>query len=267
MEQPPPELLGAAPEQTAGKKRKAPAKPRAPRKPKVAADGAGPSDAAGLAAAGAGGTTPPSAAKSKARASGAGKGAGAGKGRGGAAGRGGRGGQGAKGGKKGKGNQGDPKEILDLLYREDAKPEEEPEEDVGPSHRDLFAKDLPNLMYGHGDSREPIKESVELLEDMAVEYVTDIVHKAMSLVHKRTTAAAGGPSSSKTKNEQLTLDDLLYVLRHDPRKYSRVREIVAMQDTIRAARKVVKTDVNEEMLAATAAAEGGDAGVEDMPHP
>jgi transcription initiation factor TFIID subunit 13 len=266
MDQPPPELLGAAaPEQTTGKKRKAPAKPRAPRKPKAAADGAGGNDAAGQAAA-AGGTTPPPAVKTKARAS-SGKGAGSGKARGAAAGRGGRGGQGSKGGKKGKGNQGDPKEILDLLYKEDAKPEEEPEEDVGPSHRDLFAKDLPNLMYGHGDSREPIKESVELLEDMAVEYVTDIVHKAMSLVHKRTTAAAAASASSKTKAEQLTLDDLLYVLRHDPRKYSRVREIVAMQDTIRAARKVVKTDVNEEMLAATVAAEGGEVAGDDMPHP
>jgi hypothetical protein len=62
-------------------------------------------------------------------------------------------------------------DINDMLVKPEEQEEYE-EEDLGPSHRDIFAKDLPNLMYGFGDSSKPLKESVALLEDMAVEYIT-----------------------------------------------------------------------------------------------
>jgi transcription initiation factor TFIID subunit 13 len=39
----------------------------------------------------------------------------------------------------------------------------------------LFQKELQHMMYGFGDEQNPLPESVALVEDIVVEYVTDLV--------------------------------------------------------------------------------------------
>ncbi|KAG2588528.1 hypothetical protein PVAP13_5NG341500 [Panicum virgatum] len=41
--------------------------------------------------------------------------------------------------------------------------------------RGVFQKDLQHMMYGFGDDPNPLPETVALVEDIVVEYVTDLV--------------------------------------------------------------------------------------------
>ncbi|SNX81832.1 related to TAF13 - TFIID subunit involved in RNA polymerase II transcription initiation [Melanopsichium pennsylvanicum] len=46
------------------------------------------------------------------------------------------------------------------------------------SHRNLFARDLRNLMYAYGDSPNPDPDSVMLMEEMTVDFITDLCCRA-----------------------------------------------------------------------------------------
>uniref|UniRef100_A0A803PD45 Transcription initiation factor TFIID subunit 13 n=1 Tax=Cannabis sativa TaxID=3483 RepID=A0A803PD45_CANSA len=41
--------------------------------------------------------------------------------------------------------------------------------------RGVFQKELQHMMYGFGDDPNPLPESVALMEDIVVEYITDLV--------------------------------------------------------------------------------------------
>lgn len=37
------------------------------------------------------------------------------------------------------------------------------------------------MMYGFGDDQNPYTESVDLLEDLVIEYITEMTHRAMEI--------------------------------------------------------------------------------------
>lgn len=45
----------------------------------------------------------------------------------------------------------------------------------------LFSKELRCMMYGFGDDQNPYTESVDLLEDLVIEYITEMTHRAMEI--------------------------------------------------------------------------------------
>lgn len=46
------------------------------------------------------------------------------------------------------------------------------------NHKNLFARDLRNLMYAYGDSANPLPDSVSLMEEMMVDFITDLCCRA-----------------------------------------------------------------------------------------
>ena len=54
------------------------------------------------------------------------------------------------------------------------------------------------MMYGFGDTKEPDKETVELVEDMTVDFITNFAHRCMEVSAQR---------------GKLQTDDLLYLIR------------------------------------------------------
>lgn len=98
--------------------------------------------------------------------------------------------------------------------------------------RGVFQKDLQHMMYGFGDDPNPLPETVALVEDIVVEYVTDLVHKAQNVASKR---------------GKLLTEDFLYLIRKDMRKLHRATELLSMNEELKQARKAF--DVNEETLA------------------
>ncbi|XP_021904410.1 transcription initiation factor TFIID subunit 13 [Carica papaya] len=98
--------------------------------------------------------------------------------------------------------------------------------------RGVFQKDLQHMMYGFGDDANPLPETVALVEDIVVEYVTDLAHKAQDIGSKR---------------GKLSVEDFLYLIRKDLPKLNRCTELLSMQEELKQARKAFEVD--EEKLA------------------
>ncbi|KAK9915270.1 hypothetical protein WJX75_006911 [Coccomyxa subellipsoidea] len=89
--------------------------------------------------------------------------------------------------------------------------------------RGLFNKDLKVMMYGYGDAEIPFSESVDLLEEMVVDYVTTMAHTAMD-------HATG-------RDGKMQPEDVLYLVRKDPQKFARATELLRLNEEIKQARK------------------------------
>ncbi|XP_064629635.1 transcription initiation factor TFIID subunit 13-like [Lineus longissimus] len=107
-------------------------------------------------------------------------------------------------------------QILDQFDEDDV------EEDTPLEKRKkLFSKELRCMMYGFGDDQNPYTESVDLLEDLVIEYITETTKKAMDV---------GRPG-------KIAVEDIIFLIRKDPKKYSRVKELLMMNEELRKARK------------------------------
>ncbi|KAJ6630831.1 transcription initiation factor IID, 18kD subunit-domain-containing protein [Mycena sp. CBHHK59/15] len=91
-----------------------------------------------------------------------------------------------------------------------------------PSVRGLFAKELKNLMYGFGDDRNPATDTVTVMEDILIEYITDVCQTA----------------GATTKRARLSIEDLRRALSRpaDAKKLARMEELLFMQEDIKRAR-------------------------------
>ncbi|CAK9213528.1 hypothetical protein BDL97_18G098500 [Sphagnum fallax] len=98
--------------------------------------------------------------------------------------------------------------------------------------RGLFSKDLRLMMYGFGDDPDPMQETVLLMEDILIDYITDTVHKAQDVASRR---------------GKLTTEDIMFLVRKDARKFARVKELLAMNEELKRARKAFEVD--EDKLA------------------
>ncbi|KAF9464730.1 transcription initiation factor IID, 18kD subunit-domain-containing protein [Collybia nuda] len=86
----------------------------------------------------------------------------------------------------------------------------------------LFTKDLKSLMYGFGDDRNPASDTVNVMEEILIEFITDVCQTA-------------GTSSRKTR---LSIEDLRRALSRpaDAKKLARMEELLFMQEDIKRAR-------------------------------
>lgn len=88
-------------------------------------------------------------------------------------------------------------------------------------------------MYGFGDDPHPRNDTVELLEDMVTEYLTDILLQA--------------GKASRLHGSKLRTDDLLFALRKDPKKHARVEELLFMNEELKKARKAFEMEEEGNM--------------------
>ncbi|KAJ2357262.1 hypothetical protein IWW50_001469 [Coemansia erecta] len=89
-----------------------------------------------------------------------------------------------------------------------------------PRHK-LFSRELPLLMYGFGDNSPPLPESVDVLEDILIDYINNTCIDAAKVAGRRS---------------KVTVEDFKFVLRKDPKKLARVEELIAMNKEIVSAR-------------------------------
>ncbi|DBA93387.1 TPA: Transcription initiation factor TFIID subunit 13 [Trebouxia sp. C0005] len=81
-----------------------------------------------------------------------------------------------------------------------------------------------NMMYGFGDDCTPYKESVDLVEDMVINYVVDTWQKTLASAHSRST--------------KVSEKDVIFLLRKDKKKYERARELLYLEDQFAVAKRV-----------------------------
>lgn len=84
------------------------------------------------------------------------------------------------------------------------------------------------MMYGFGDDASPRSDTVDLVEDLTIEYLYDLLHEA----HKVALQHGG----------KVRTEDLMFVLRKDTKKYTRVEELLFMNEELRKARRAFETD-------------------------
>lgn len=97
-------------------------------------------------------------------------------------------------------------------------------------------------MYGFGDDRNPASDSVNVMEEILIEYIVDVVSgfsrtslaarpHAVPILRQCQTAAGG-------KKSRLSIEDLRKVLARpaDAKKLARMEELLFMQEDIKRAR-------------------------------
>ncbi|XP_059618639.1 transcription initiation factor TFIID subunit 13 [Phlebotomus argentipes] len=85
----------------------------------------------------------------------------------------------------------------------------------------LFSKELRCMMYGFGDDQNPYTESVDMLEDLVIEFITETTHRAMEI----------------GRTGRVQVEDIVFLVRKDPRKYARVKDLLTMNEELKRARK------------------------------
>ncbi|KAF8522277.1 transcription initiation factor IID, 18kDa subunit, partial [Hysterangium stoloniferum] len=85
-----------------------------------------------------------------------------------------------------------------------------------------FNRECRSMLYAFGDVKEPAIDTVDVLEEILMEYLVDVCHTALA-------------PSRKTR---IQIEDLRRALgRHaDGKKLARLEELLFMQDDIRRAR-------------------------------
>jgi len=91
--------------------------------------------------------------------------------------------------------------------------------------------ELKAMMYGHGDVEPGFlrSDTVDLVEEIVVEYCSTLMRKSLE---------QGALRGAKGLN----VEDILFVLRKDERKFERGRELLLKNEEIKQARKTIEED-------------------------
>lgn len=90
------------------------------------------------------------------------------------------------------------------------------------ARRTNFLKEIRLMMYGYGDVSAPRHDTAEALHGYVLDYLSILLTNTHNMAQVK----------GKTKTE-----DLLYCLRRDRRKYSRVRQLLITNEELKMARK------------------------------
>ncbi|KAI3379216.1 hypothetical protein SNEBB_006036 [Seison nebaliae] len=80
----------------------------------------------------------------------------------------------------------------------------------------IFSKEIKNMMTAFGDQAPPKPESVELIECMTMDYLKQMILKAVEI----------------NGHNRITLDDVLFVVANDVPKYTRIKELLEISEKI-----------------------------------
>lgn len=87
--------------------------------------------------------------------------------------------------------------------------------------RRMFTKELRCTLFGYGDDQNPYTETVEFLEDLVLEFITDMTQQAMEI----------------GRSGRVQVEDIVFLVRKRPRMYARVRDLLTMNEELKKARK------------------------------
>ena len=82
------------------------------------------------------------------------------------------------------------------------------------------------MMRGFGDDPNPYSETVDLIEELVIRFITEMTQKAMDV----------------GKSGRVQVNDIIFIIRKDPKKYSRVKDLLMMKEQIDKAKKAFTED-------------------------
>ena len=86
-------------------------------------------------------------------------------------------------------------------------------------------KSLPNMMFGYGDSEQPLKSSASVLANLAVDFVGEMTKQMVAL-------------SAERGDGELTYQNLLFLIRDDSYQYDRAWELKTHSEELRRAHEI-----------------------------
>lgn len=89
--------------------------------------------------------------------------------------------------------------------------------------KNMFSKELRQMMYGFGDAINPQTDTVDTVYDYLIDYLNILLTKTHSMAKIK----------GKTKTE-----DLMYFLKRDRIKYSRVKTLLLKNEEFKEERKI-----------------------------
>ena len=91
-----------------------------------------------------------------------------------------------------------------------------------------------NFMYAFGDSKEPLQETADVVEELMLEYIQALLHESSPPVRARWKA-----------------DDILATLKRDPPKHSRAMELLSKKDMqfFADSKGVIESSIGERLAA------------------
>ncbi|KAI5182019.1 transcription initiation factor TFIID subunit 13 [Pancytospora epiphaga] len=89
--------------------------------------------------------------------------------------------------------------------------------------RSTFLKEVRTMLYGYGDVSAPRADTAEVLHAYLINYLNILLTNTHNMAKIK----------GKTKTE-----DLMYVLKRDRLKYSRVKNLLITNEELKAARKI-----------------------------
>lgn len=101
-------------------------------------------------------------------------------------------------------------------------------------------------MYGFGDDRNPGNDTVNVMEEILIEFITDVVRLPFTSIESTPTILQCQTAAGPTKKTRLSVDDLRRALSRpaDAKKLARMEELLFMQEDIKRAR--AQFDESEE---------------------
>ncbi|KAL5968010.1 Transcription initiation factor TFIID subunit 13 [Taenia solium] len=104
----------------------------------------------------------------------------------------------------------------------------------GDKKRHLFLKDIRAMLYGFGDVENPLPETVAMVEEIAVQYILDMLTWHFILQTRRAMEIG--------QVGKITVEDIAYLVRSDPRKFSRAKELLLLSEELNKAKKAFDND-------------------------
>lgn len=96
-------------------------------------------------------------------------------------------------------------------------------------------------MYGFGDDQNPYTESVDIIEDLVIEFITEMTHKyrfkSSVLQLYRTIKWVFFRAMEIGRTGRVQVEDIVFLVRKDARKYARVKDLLTMNEELKRARK------------------------------
>jgi transcription initiation factor TFIID subunit 13 len=91
------------------------------------------------------------------------------------------------------------------------------------------------MLYGFGDVPNPRQDTVDLVEECLLYYLGNVLDASIALASKRAPIASSG-------NTRLKTEDVLTVLKRDPRKYGRAEELLYMNAELKRVTRAFDTE-------------------------
>lgn len=82
------------------------------------------------------------------------------------------------------------------------------------------------MMHGFGDDPVPYNETVDIMEDLVIEFIVEMTQRAMDV----------------GKKGKIHVEDILYLIKKDPKKYARVRDLLQMNEELKQAKRIFESN-------------------------